>query len=173
MSKLVTIVFSVLFVGLLSVVIIQWLSTPKTAYIIIQEVYNGFEMKKEMEKKYLDVKNARDKILDSLSFELKMIADQIKQEQEKNKETISLFELKREEYFQRKQKFDEDNAALTQKYDSEILTQLNQYVKDYGEENKYTYIYGNDANGSLMYANEKNNVTKEVVEYINNKYEGN
>jgi outer membrane protein len=172
MSKKITLLFSAFLICTVALVIYQIKSQPKTGYVLIQDLYNGFEMKKEMEKKYKITKDARDKILDSLSFELKMIANQIQSEEEKNKETIKKFEIKREEYFQKKQAFEEDNEMLTKKYDQEILTQLNQYVKDYSSAQGYTYVFGNDGNGSLMYGNEDNNITKEVVEYINNKYKG-
>jgi outer membrane protein len=151
---------------------IQALLQPKTGFVIITELYNGFEMKKEMEQKYLGVKNARDKILDSLTLELKLISQKIETEQEKNPNTIKEFTTKRTDYLQRKQAYQADNTALSQKYDQEILTQMNQYVKDYGVANGYTYVFGNDGNGSLMYAKDANNITKQVIAYINSKYKG-
>ncbi len=144
----------------------------KTGFVIITELYNGFEMKKEMEQKYLGVKNARDKILDSLTLELKFISQKIETEQEKNPNTIKEFTTKRNDYLQYKQNFEADNTALSQKYDQEILTQMNQYVQDYGEANGYTYVFGNDGNGSIMYAKNTNNITKQVIDYINHKYKG-
>lgn len=153
-------------------IVFQSQSEPKTGYIVIQELYDGFEMKKEMEKKFLAVKNARDKILDSLTLELKVLSQKIQVEQEKNSATLNEFDVKRAEYMQRKQTYEEDNNALSQKYDQEILTQLNQYSKDFGAEHGYTYIYGNDGNGSMMYAKDEKNITKEVIEFINNKYRG-
>jgi outer membrane protein len=147
-------------------------STPKTGYIIIQDVYNGFEMKKEIEKKFLQTKNMRDKILDSLTFELKMLAQKINGEQEKNKSTVEQFNIKREEYLQRKKTFEEDNTALTKEYDQQILTQLNQYMKDYGESNHFAYVFGNDGNGALIYGKESLNITKEMIVYVNRRYKG-
>ena len=172
MYKKIVILLLLIVVGLAAFVMYQWQTTPKTGYVIIEDLFNGFEMKKEMEKKFKVTKNARDKILDSLTFELKKIANKIQKEGEKNKETISFFEAKREEYFHKKQTIEEDNDALTKQYDQEILTQLNQYVKDYSVSNGYAYVFGNDSNGSLMYGDEKNNITKEVIEFVNNKYKG-
>lgn len=168
--------YAIQFIFLLSI-ICGWIfyenkTVPNTGFIIIQEVYSGFDMKKEIEVKYNKTKNARDKILDSLELELKILARKIQSENEKNKETIEQFNVKRDEFVQRKQTYEEDNAALTKQYDLEILTQLNQYVKDFGEKNNYTYVFGNDGNGSLMYALEANNITKEVIEFINAKYKG-
>jgi len=165
-------VIILLLLGANAFIIVQYKSSPKTGYVLIQELYNGFEMKKEMEKKYLQVKNSREKILDSLTLELKILSQKIAIEKEKNPETIQSFESKRAEFIERKQMFEEDNNALSQKYDQEILTQLNQYTKDFGKANGYTYIFGNDGNGSLMFSEDSQNITNEVIEFINNKYKG-
>ena len=170
-NKLTLFLF-VLLASVIAWIIINQKQPPKTGFVYIQEVYNGFEMKKEQEKKFLQVKNARDKILDSLELELKILGAKIDSEKEKNKTTIEIFTTKRGEYLTRKKNYEEDNDALSKKYDKEIISQLNQYVKDYGEKNGYTYIWGNDGNGSLMYANELNNVTKEIIVFINRKYRG-
>lgn len=168
----ILILFAIVLLSTISWIMYQKQSAPKTGFVIIQDLYSGFNMKKEVEKKYQQTKNARDKILDSLTLELKILAKKIQNEQEKNKSTLAEFNTKRDEYIQRKQTYEEDNTALAKKYDKEILTQLNQYVKDFGEKNHYTYVFGNDENGSLMYAIEAKNITKEVLEYINNKYKG-
>lgn len=169
--------FPLLLAGLLFICLAGWniyqhLSIPRTAYILIQEVYNGFELKKEMEKKFVQTKNARDKVLDSLALEVQLLGKRIEAEQQKNTETIARFNAKREEYYQRRETYEDDNNALSRQYDQEILTQLNQYVKDFGKEHNYTYIFGNDGNGSLMYGKDAKNITAEVTEYINDKYRG-
>ncbi|MHB8259770.1 MAG: OmpH/Skp family outer membrane protein [Bacteroidia bacterium] len=148
------------------------LQVSKTAYISIQEVFNNFELKKEYEKKISLTKSSRKKIVDSLEFNLKILGKKIENENQKNKEDITVFEVKRSDYFEKKKAFEEDNLRQTKEYDEQIVTQLNQYVKDFGKEKGYKYIYGNDGNGSLMYAEEGDNITKEVTAYINLKYKG-
>jgi outer membrane protein len=152
--------------------VFQFYTKPKTAFILIQEVYSGFDMKKEMEKKFTQTKNARQRILDSLGFDLNLLGKKIEAEHEKNKDHIQQFNERKNEYMERKKNFQEDNDQLSKQYDQEILTQLNQYVKDFGVENGYTYIFGNDGNGSLMFGKENNNISKAVTEYINLKYKG-
>ncbi|MCW3084173.1 MAG: hypothetical protein JWP12_1539 [Bacteroidetes bacterium] len=168
----IALLLTLLLIAAVTWIIVKETQKPKNGYVLISEVYNGFEMKKEMEKKFLLVKNSREKILDSLELELKILGARIQKENEKNPATIAEFTTRRDEYVERKKTYEEDNNALSQKYDKEILAQLNQYVKNYGEENKYAYIFGSDGNGSLMYANEGDNITKEVIIYINNKYKG-
>jgi len=144
----------------------------KTGYIIIGEVYSSFDLKKESEKKFTEVKNYRKKILDSMAFTLRIMAKKIDGEKAKNKEDVDSYNQKREEFYQRQKTFDEDNKQLTAKYDQEILTQLNQYVKDYSKENGYEYVFGNGGDGSLMYGDDAHNLTKEIIDYVNKKYKG-
>lgn len=166
------VLFILLFILVIGWIVFNYQTTPKTGFIVIQEVYNGFSMKKEMEQKYNQAKMARATILDSLELGLKILARKIEGEQLKNKSTIEQFNIQRETFLERKQTYEEDNAALTKQYDQEILTQLNQYLKDFGEEHHFTYLFGNDGNGSLVYAADAKNVTKEVIAFINRKYKG-
>jgi outer membrane protein len=162
----------VLNVGVLAGFVYDRLTSIKTGYIVIQDVFNAFDLKKDYERKLLSTKNVRQKISDSLATELKMLARKIEMQKSKNPEDISMFELKRESYMEKLKTFEEDNQAQTKKYDAEIITQLNQYVSDFGKENGYTYILGNDGNGSLMYATDAKNLTREIVTYINARYRG-
>ncbi len=150
--------------------------TTKTAYIEIKKVFNGFQMKAELEKKYKQTQKGRDKILDSLTFNLKVmskhLSDQKNARGEVNKDELYRFEYGRETYLKLKSQYDEDNAALSRKYDDQILNQLTEYVMAYGRENNYDIIFGADGNGSLMYSKASYNVSDEVIAFINNKYKG-
>jgi outer membrane protein len=152
--------------------IYQYFAKPKTGYVVISEVYNNFDFKKEMEKKFEVTKNAREKILDSIKLEIKLIENKVLRSRKiKPSDTIGYHEMIND-YLSKKQTFDEDNTTLSQKYDEQIVTQLNQYIKDFGEAYHYTYIFGTGGNGTLMYAKESENISKDVTEYINKKYKG-
>ena len=167
-----TIIIFILLAGIITIIMYKHFTRHKTGYIVISEVYNGFELKKEMEKKFMVTKNARKKILDSLVFEIKLIEKKNQGKPKLISSDTMVYHDKVEEYLLKKQSFDEDNNALSQKYDEQIITQLNQYVKDYGIAKNYTYIFGTGGNGTLMYADEGENISKEVIDYINKKYNG-
>lgn len=79
----------------------------------------------------------------------------------------------RRNYILRKKKsFEEDNEKMVKQYDENIIKQLNQYVKDYGEKNKYQFIYGADGSGNLMYADSTYDLTKKIIEYVNERFNG-
>lgn len=159
------------FVILTGFVINLYLKQPKVGYIVIEEVFNSFELKKELQSKYENTQKTRQQIIDSIRIELTLLAKKA-EAKDISKEQLDMFERKKYDYNLKLKTFSEDNAQLTKQYDSEIITQLNQYVKDYGKLNHYDVILGNNSNGSLMYGNENLNLTKEVIEYINAKYKG-
>ena len=65
-----------------------------------------------------------------------------------------------------------ENAQKQQEYTSQIWTQINTYVKEYGQQNDYSYILGANGSGSIMYGLESQNITDVVIEFVNKKYEG-
>ncbi|MBA3680481.1 MAG: OmpH family outer membrane protein [Bacteroidetes bacterium] len=144
----------------------------KTAYVVIQELFENFELKKELEKQYTGTRNARKKILDSLQIDLSVLSKRLSSNSNPPKEEIEIFERKKIEFNQKMQEYDQSNVQLTKEFDDKIILQLNQYISEYGKENGYSMIFGNTSNGSIMYGDEKNNITKEVSTYINQKYKG-
>ena len=86
-----------------------------------------------------------------------------------NKELLARTE---KEYHIKKETFDGQNQELTQKYDEQVWLRINQYVKEFGEKKGYDYLLGANGTGSLMYSAEKNDVTKELLEYMNSSYKG-
>jgi outer membrane protein len=147
--------------------------TMKTGYVDLNKVLSEFKLKQELEQKLTLITEKRNMIIDSLEFELKVLSKQLNQEKLPAKDKISLFETKKEEYFEKKKNFEDDNARLTKQYDEQIFTQLNQYVKDFGEKNEYAYILGADGSGVLMYSDQGMNITEEVNKYVNERYKGN
>jgi outer membrane protein len=165
------IVISVL-ISATSIMIYSAFGKPKTGYILVSDVFSRFEMKKEVQKKFDESKKERQRILDTLAIQLRILANEIDNEKMANKKKIEFYNLKREEFLSKKSMFQEDEKQQSVKYDNQILVQLNKYVSDFGKKNNYQYIFGNDGNGSLMYAYEEDNITEQVISFINKKYEG-
>lgn len=141
----------------------------KVGYVIIQDIYNQFDLKKEMQKKYEKSHNARKRMLDSLAMEIKMIGERIDSKKGKDTSDIREFKMKRMDYYEQNRKLSQDDSSQMKQYDEEILSQLNQYIKDYGKENHYQFIFGN-GNGSLMTADESMNITSQLTQYVNQRY---
>jgi len=136
--------------------------SPKVAYVKADQLFNDFELTKELKVKYSNVENARNAILDSLALNLKVIG---------NKNSPVFQQIERE-YYIKKESFDNENATLTETYNQQIWTRINQYVSDFSKEKGYDIVLGANGSGSLFYANDKLDITKDVMEYMNTKYAG-
>src|SRR3954471_3520801 len=147
-------------------------TTTKTVYVDIPKVFNGFDMKKEFQDKFKRTEALRKRVIDSLSFDLQLMAKRVDSDQ-KNQVLMKEFDLKREYYFKQKNESDQDNVALSSQYDKQILEQMSQYIADYGKKNSLDLILGADGNGTLMYAADKMNISEEIIGYINDRYKGN
>jgi outer membrane protein len=144
----------------------------KVAYIDLQNVFNDFEMTKQYKKKLEAVVGARKNIADSLQLNLKAKSRSIDAAAKASDQDVEDFVYNKEYYIEKVKQFQEDNLALKQQYDAEINKQITQYIKDYGEKSGYRYIFGADGSGIVMYAEQQDNISKEVTEYINKRYNG-
>lgn len=147
-------------------------ANEKIAFVELQKVFDEFEMTKEYKSKLETVVLARKNITDSLGLDLTARSKALKQTQSPDQNKVQGFLYDKEYYQEKVKQMDEDNLALKRKYDSEINSQLNQYVKDYGQKNGYRFIYGAEGSGVLMYARETDNISEQVISYINERYKG-
>ncbi len=172
-QRLLMVVLALLVLLLLIFQVYQLSRRENTAYINMKEVFNNFEYKKEMEVKLNKTTALRKTVLDSLKIQIEMLSVKSWQN-EKEKEILAgrLNGLK-QQYEYKQGQFEEENGALIDKYNQEIWDQLNQYIKDYGQGHQYTYIFGTNGDGNLMYAKENKDITKDVLNFVNNKYQGN
>lgn len=146
----------------------------KTAWVDLPKVFNEFEFKKELEKNYIKSEEARKKITDSLELELQIMLKSFegKKETEITNEKKSEFQIKRENYLRKKEQFQQDDAQMKSEFNGQIYKQLTQYVKDYGKEKDLAVVLGAEGSGVILYGDENNEVTTEVIDFINNKYKG-
>jgi outer membrane protein len=158
--------------AILSLLVYQQFTKPKTAYVDLTKLYDGFECKIELEKKLITVQEARQNILDSLELELKLMVTQMKTDATTDTSKLSKFTDLKEEYLTKKEQYETDNEETSTLYTTQIWKQLNQYVQNYGKKNNYTYIFGAEGSGAIMYANSSEEITEDVLIYINEEYNG-
>ena len=164
-------IYSLLFT-ICIIITYHFLQNVKNEYVIIDNtrIYDGFKMKihyqQEIENKMLIDKNR----LDSMRIELKMLLMK-SQHAPHNKMLAKEVESKNNELnvFQIAAK--ERAEQLAEKYENQIWSQINQYIKEYGQENNFKVIFGAIGDGSVMYADESTDYTEKVLNFINSKYE--
>ena len=145
----------------------------KTGYIYVEKVYEGFKGKREIEKELKGTEARQTGVLDSLKVSITDLAERVKSASVGGKAKMQeQLEIKVKDYQMLVKDYSASNSEESQKRIDGLLKQINQYVKDYGKKNNYSYIYGATGNGSLMYARESDDISDEIIKYINKKYEG-
>ena len=169
MIKKIALTVSVILV-LASVTSFITLNRLKVAYVNTYSVYNEFKLKKELEEKLNKTQLTRKVLLDSLRVKIQMAS--INKSKSDDKEFYIRMENMKQMYFEKEKQYTEENTAQAQKYTDEVWQQLNQYIKEYGTENGYDYIMGATGEGNLMFAKEQHDISKELIQYVNEKYNG-
>ena len=141
----------------------------KQAYVDTVKVFNEFELKKSLEKK-LDFILLKEKyIIDSLKIELQAIYNDTLMGG--NNRLLKTREIQ-SEVEQKVYLASQNEASLTENYNVQIWTQLNQYIKEFGKSKDLDLMLGANGNGSILYANEAYDLTEECILYVNNKFSG-
>lgn len=143
-----------------------------TAYVINAEVYNDFEMKKQMEARLTTAQQQRQAILDSLGLRIEMLKQNYFANGSSDTTEANVIRTMQQDLYVKQKMFAEDNERMTMQFEEQIWKQLNQYAQDYGKEKGYTILFGANGDGGIMYADQGVNVTEELKAYVNEQYKG-
>ena len=147
----------------------------KTAYIYINEVVAEYHAMQDVDDKLTLSETMGKENLDTF---YKNIQDKINWLKE-NHENIKDSEVvdKHHEIIDLEKVFNTMKQRTNNKLDSirftlkePIYKDVNQYIKNYSEENGYDYVLGNLGNGNIMYGNNIYDITLEVIDGINVAY---
>lgn len=137
--------------------------TKNIKFVDTAYLYDNFKLKKELEITFNEVKTLKQAQLDSLY-------DVIITVKNSGKETdIKTLEKR---YLSQRSKMTDEQENLRTAYDSNIWSQLNKYIKDFGEQNNIDLIIGANGQGSVMHGNSSMNISEEAINFINKNYSG-
>jgi len=51
-----------------------------------------------------------------------------------------------------------------------LVVKVKKFIKAYGKEKGYSYIYGTGDAATVLYAEEKDEITKDIIKLLNDKY---
>lgn len=142
----------------------KFTNKTEVAYVNKIELFNKFNMTKDLNNKYLPEINHLKHTIDSLYTIYKVVSDQGNEEKKLQIET----QLKGYD-----QELQQKGEYMSTELTKQVWDRLNVYIEDYGKSNKYTVIIGTQGKGTVMYAKEGIDVTKEFIIYANAVYEGN
>jgi outer membrane protein len=143
------------------------------AYIDSVRLFEEYTMKKELQQKLETKKQTGSRQLDSMKIELQKYYEWLVHKKVKDGSPEAIEYFKREQmYFSYEKDFQDQIESLSAQYTSEVWKQLNQYIQEYGAKHSYDYIMGAKGDGNLMYAHTANDLTDELLKYVNARYEG-
>lgn len=143
---------------------------PRTAYVDIHEVFEKFEGTKELNARLTNLSSKQKSLLDSMSFKLRAMQSNINENSPRA--VLTSFNTQQNNYQVLNSEFTQQYEQQDQEYQTMVWKQINQYIQEYGKENGYDYIYGANGNGTMMYASDQKNITTNILQYINQRYEG-
>ena len=172
MEKIWKIAIGVVVCASIGLAISVKMNQTQSAYVNTAELYNGFLLKNELESTMIATEKARQRVLDSLEVNIRSMKEVLQAKETQTQEELVVFDQLRQQYLMKEKQFAEDNQILASQYTNQIWTQLNQYVKDFGEERGYDYLFGANGEGQMMYAKPQRNITEELTEFVSDKYNG-
>lgn len=152
-------------------------SNSQVVYVDSNKLINGYQGMIDARKVYQQKAGGWKANIDTLTNEVK------RQIMDYEKESARLTAKERQlsqELIQTKQKqlYDYQQAMNTQarqeddKMTGEVITQINAFIKKYGEDNGYTVILAATEYGNVAYADESLDITDRVLEGLNKQYKG-
>jgi outer membrane protein len=149
----------------------------KVVYVNSGKLLNDYKGMIDARAAYQQKANSWKANIDTLTKEVQ--ASIFKYEKESPKMTAKERQLSQELIRSKQNQLGQYQQALNaqaqqedQKMTSEVVTQVNAYLKRYGEAHGYKIILAATEYGNLAYADEKLDITSEVIAGLNQEYAG-
>lgn len=146
-------------------------SSIRTVYIDMGRIYEEFHLSIELNAELTKTVAVRKRMLDSLYENLRTETQKSEKLTTISKEAIDHLKKLEEEYLYKRSNIEKENQSQTEICNEKIWKQINSYVERYGKEMNYNYILGTTAQGNIMYGAKNNNVSDQLIEYINLHYD--
>lgn len=155
----------------------HFFKNQKVVYVDSAKLLNGYEGMINARKAFQQKADGWKSNIDTLTNEVKISI----MDYEKGQATMTIKErqLSQELIKSKQQQLNQYQQAINaqaqqedQKMTSDIIAQVNAYLKKYGEQKGYTIIFAATDYGNIAYANDKLNVTDDVLEGLNKEFKG-
>ncbi len=140
------------------------------AFLDNNVLYSNFDGTKEMTKDVLQQLIPMRNEIDSLEVVVQSIEAKIS---EGLFTDVQHYRKVRNELESKVEKYQINDQELSNDVFTKVWTYLNDYITEYGDMEEYTLILGASGNGNIMYGNETADITTDLLNYANSKYNGN
>ena len=151
-------------------------SSSELVYVDVNKLITGYSKTKtakaEFDKKAALMKANVDSLVGNWQNELKNY------EKERTSLPAKELKLKQELLGNKQQQINGYQEAIQKKIQEEdkkvtqtVINDINDYIKEYGEEHNYKIIFGASGGGNIMYADESTDLTEEILKGLNAEYD--
>lgn len=126
----------------------------KTGFVDLFKLVEGFELQKEYTGEARREMEREKSMIDSIIYTEKL-------------RSPATYETAQQDLYNALYRKTEERNKEIEKM---IWKRLNPYIVEYGKEKGYAYIYGANGTGNVLYADESEDITEELIEYVNKRY---
>lgn len=134
----------------------------KIAMVDAVKLFNSYTMKSDLEQDAKKVLTLIGSKVDSLEKEIKLV--EIAKDEHKAKELVQYYNFYRAKY-------EDEYKKSNQIINEEVWKRLNPLLDQYGKSHHYNLIIGANGMGSILYNDDYYDITNDLVNYVNKKYE--
>lgn len=147
-------------------------SQDKTAYVdntvLIQDYYKMKTTEARFEKKSQALSDELDSVAGEFQKEVQEYQEGMNRMSAKQKEERQSELMQKQQMLQQQQQ--RKSQMLRQESDQAIdslISEVKDFVGDYGKEKGYSYIFGSNESANIMYAKEGLDITEDILEKLN------
>jgi outer membrane protein len=147
----------------------------KTAFVDTSVLMKDYTEAKDLEAKYKAKSEEKGRELEAEINRFKQDAANFQNQAQANGQAWA--QQKGAELQRREQQLAQAQQSLSQQLQQEsgvemdsLVKGVKSFIKSYGKEKGYSYIYGTGDAASILYAEDKYDITKEIVNALNDKY---
>ncbi len=149
--------------------------TLKTAYVDTSELMKDYQEAKDIEAKYKAKANVAQQKLEGEVAKFKADAQNFQKNAQANgqewaQKNGQALQQREQQLQMMQQQMLEELQVKSDKERETVVNAVKKFIKDYGKENGYSYIYGTGQPATVLYAEEKYDITKEILDLLNEKY---
>lgn len=147
----------------------------KFAYIDTTKLMEEYEQAKDIEAKYKSKSEEAGRKFEIAEQNFKADAENFERSARANGEAWA--QQKGAELQRRQQELQYSAQSVAQQLQQQMGTEMDSlvkdvktFIKDYGKKNGYKYIFGTGEAATVLYGEEKDDITKEIIKLLNEKY---
>ncbi|MCD9610965.1 OmpH family outer membrane protein [Tenacibaculum maritimum] len=145
----------------------------KVVYVDNIKIFKEFNMTKELGKANEERYRPELKRFDSLVKEITELETLLKGKKKISKKDKEEYQELRKEVLLQEKELQDIKMSVKDHINKKVWERLNMYIKEYGKKENVELILGAQGQGNIMYGDSIRDITEEVIEFSNYKYEGN